>query len=218
MLRACHTLPRAGRDMKAAPGTSVGAMRPMANHRLAVLAWAAAALALAGAACGKNDDRPAVWTYVSAELFAPNCATASCHSRGSAVAGLDFSDPDRGYESLTGLKVWVPDPDGTIGGVCKTVADTLYCERDRPLVLAFNLSQSRVVNMLRARAAPRMPPDRPMSEADIALVESWILDGARETPGGAPAGLPPQGDGGVDGSPVVDSGGVDGGTPDASSD
>ena len=222
MLRACHTLPRAGRDMKAAPGPFVGAMRPMSNDRLAVLAWAAVALALAGAACGKNDDRPAVWTYVSADLLQPNCATASCHSRGRAVAGLDFSDPDRGYASLIGLKVWVPDPDGTIGGVCKTVGDTVYCERDRPLVLAFNPSQSRVVNMLRARAAPRMPPDRPMSEPDIALVESWILDGARETPGGAPAGLPPQGDGGVDagadGSPGVDSGGVDGGTLDGNSD
>ncbi len=38
---------------------------------------------------------------------------------------------------------------------------------------------SRVVNMLRARDAPRMPPDRPLPEDDIRLVERWILNGAR---------------------------------------
>lgn len=214
MLRACHTGARARRDIEAAPGAPVGPMRPSSNHRLVALAAAAIALALAGAACGDTDDRPAVWTYVSAELFQPNCATASCHSRGRAVAGLDFSDPDRGYASLTALKVWVADPDGTVGGDCKTVGAAVYCERDRPLVLAFNPSQSRVVNMLRARAAPRMPPDRPLPEADIALVETWILDGARETPGGAPAGVSPQdggGTGGVDaGSGTSDGGSLDG--------
>ena len=193
--------------MKAAPGASVGPMRRISNHRFVALARATIALMLAGAACSRTDDRPAVWTYVSAELFQPSCATASCHSRGRAVAGVDFSDPDRGYESLTGLKIWIPDPAGTIGGDCKTVGATVYCERDRPLVLAFNPEQSRVVNMLRARAAPRMPPDRPLPEADIQLIETWILDGARETPGGAPAGSQNQDAGGPDGAGVADGAG-----------
>ena len=43
---------------------------------------------------------------------------------------------------------------------------------------------SRVVNMLRARNAPRMPPDRPLPEPDIELVERWILNGAFEYQGG----------------------------------
>ena len=34
--------------------------------------------------------------------------------------------------------------------------------------------------MLRARNAPRMPPDCPLPEADIELVERWILNGAPE--------------------------------------
>lgn len=170
-----------------------------------------ACVALGGASCAKADDRPAVWTYISAELFQPNCATASCHSSGRAVSGLDFSDPGRGYQSLTGLKVWIPDPNGTIGGDCLTVDGTVYCERDRVLVVAFDPSQSRLVNMLRARGAPRMPPDRPLPEADIALVESWILDGARQTPGGPPAGSPPPGDAGAD---AID-GGHDGAGGDA---
>jgi len=169
----------------------------------------AVATMLVGAACAKTDDRPAVWTYISAELFQPNCATASCHSRAVAVAGLDFSDPGRGYKSLTGLHVWIPDPTGSIGGACTVVDGTNYCYRDRPIVIAFDPSQSRLVNMLRARSAPRMPPDRPLPEVDIELVESWILDGARETPGGAPAGQTPD-DGGVTGA--GGSGGPDGGS------
>ena len=153
-------------------------MRSSSSRRRSPLIVAVATMLL-GAACAKTDDRPAVWTYISAELFQPNCATASCHSRGVAVAGLDFSDPGRGYKSLTGLHVWIPDPNGTIGGDCMVVDGTNYCYRDRPIVVAFDPSQSRLVNMLRARSAPRMPPDRPLAEVDIELVESWILDGAR---------------------------------------
>jgi hypothetical protein len=193
-------------------------MPPISTHRFVAFARPALAVALVlvGVACGRTDDRPAVWTYVSAELFQPNCATASCHSRAVAVAGLDFSDADRGYRSLTALHVWVPDPDGTIGGDCKTVDATVYCERERPLLLAFNPSQSRVVYMLRAHAAPRMPPDRPLPEPDIQLVEAWILDGARATVGGAPAGVTAR-DGGaveaaggnIDGASIDGDGGSD---------
>jgi len=62
--------------------------------------------------CSATDDRSASWEYISPALFQPNCATASCHSRATAVAGLDFSDADRGYTSLTGLVVLVGDPTG----------------------------------------------------------------------------------------------------------
>ena len=56
---------------------------------------------------------------------------------------------------------------------------TVVCQRGfRPLVTPFNAEQSRIVNMLRARGAARMPPDRPLPEADIQLVEKWIRNGA----------------------------------------
>jgi len=45
-------------------------------------------------------------------------------------------------------------------------------------VTPFDPAGSRLVNMLSARDAPRMPPDRPLTEVDIRLVERWILDGA----------------------------------------
>lgn len=135
--------------------------------------------ALVGTACGQVDDpRPAAWEYLSPRLFQPNCATSSCHSRAAAVSGLDFSDPDRGYTSLTGLKVWIVDPQGRKN--CLPMEGQTVCQRDfRPMVTPFDPAQSRLVHMLRARGASRMPPDRPLPEADIQLVERWILNGAR---------------------------------------
>ncbi len=140
-------------------------------------------LLLAG--CGSTDTRPAEWDFISPALFEPSCATSSCHSPAAAVSGLDFSSPDTGYKSLTALWSWeVIQPDAAApGGVaCSMVNGTLVCEQQlRPLVTPFDPDGSRVINMLRARDAPRMPPDRPLPEADIRLVERWVLNGACRT-------------------------------------
>jgi hypothetical protein len=132
--------------------------------------------------CSHVDDRPAEWDYISPAIFQPNCATTSCHSPAAAVAGLDFSTPANGYASLTRLWTWVPYPAdaGPPSGLnCATENGTLVCEEmERPLVTPYDPASSRVVNMLRARDAPRMPPDRPLPELDIELVERWILNGA----------------------------------------
>jgi hypothetical protein len=157
-----------------------------------------ALLALLLAGCGGEDHRPAQWEYISPMILQPNCATVSCHSRAAAVAGLDFSDPARGYISLTKLKVWIVDPAGGEG--CRPAAGTMVCQRNaRPLVTPFDPAQSRLVHLLRGRSAPRMPPDRPLPEVDVRLIESWILDGARETnrvpdaaPDGGDAGAVPE--------------------------
>jgi hypothetical protein len=103
----------------------------------------------------------------------------SCHSRAAAVAGLDFSDPERGYTSLTKLKVWIVDSAGTPENGCRNIMGNVVCQREfRPMVTPFNPEQSRIVNMMRARNAARMPPDRPLPEASIALIERWIRNGA----------------------------------------
>ncbi len=141
------------------------------------------AVAAAGCAgCGGADSRPAVWGFISPEIFQPNCATTSCHSPAAAVSGLDFSTAASGYTSLTGLWVWLVVPDGgavPAGVPCETMNGTLTCEQMlRPLVTPFDPEGSTLVNSLRARNLPRMPPDRPLSEADIELVERWILNGA----------------------------------------
>ena len=138
-------------------------------------------LALAGG-CGGRDERPPAWDYISPAILQPNCATVSCHSRAQAAAGLDFSDPDRGYKSLTQLWVWVVDPNGTPESGCRKVDGRVVCQRPhRPMVTPYNPAQSRLVQLLRGHAAPRMPPDRPLFEADVALIERWIELGAERT-------------------------------------
>lgn len=163
--------------------------------------WGAIVLTGAVAGCGQ-DNRPATWEYVSPIIFQPNCATASCHSPAAAVSGLDFSDPDRGYVSLAQLWVWIVDPTGTPDNGCMVMRGTNVCQRNqRPLVVPFVPSQSGVVNALRAQGAPRMPPDRPLAEGDIELVERWILGGAPKVAGGPPAGSAP-----MDAGPPSDGG------------
>jgi hypothetical protein len=131
--------------------------------------------------CG-SPNRPATWAYISPVIMQPNCASQSCHSPGVAAAGLDFSDPDVGYSSLTRLWVWIVDPSKKGEAGCEQRAGTTVCEEPfRPLVTPYDPAQSRLINLLRGRNAPRMPPDRPLDEADIELVEDWILDGAKKT-------------------------------------
>jgi hypothetical protein len=181
MLRRCHTVAR---------GVELYTGRLPHN----ALPGVGLAVALSVAGCTDVDDRATAWGYLSPAIFQPTCATPSCHSRGAAVSGLDFSDPDRGYASLTALTVRIEQPPAADGG---TTGDGGTVTVPRQLVTAFSPGQSRVIDMLRARGAPRMPPDLPLTEADIALIEAWILDGARRTPAGAPAGV--ASDGGADG-------------------
>jgi len=168
-----------------------------------LLAVGAGVLVLAG--CGDSlDKRPAVWEYIAPAILAPNCATSSCHSRGAAAAGLDFSDPERGYVSLLGLWVWIVDPTGTASNNCKKVDDQVVCQRAfRPMVTPHNPTASRLVHMLRARGADRMPPDRPLPEADIALIEKWIALGAMKDGKPPPPLAAERADGG---SPATDGG------------
>jgi hypothetical protein len=154
-------------------------------HRLTRAAALLAASLVTSAGCGQ-DNRPAEWAYISPAIFQPNCATTSCHGPAAAVSGLDFSTPANGYASLTRLWVWVVFPaDAGVspapGTPCAIESGTSVCEEmERPLVTPYDPAGSRLVNMLRARNAPRMPPDRPLPEADIELVERWILNGAPE--------------------------------------
>ena len=167
-----------------------------------------AALAVVGTAGCSGDSRPAEWGYISPVIMEPNCATASCHSQAAAVSGLDFSDADRGYKSLTSLWVWVPNPNANDKQTlnCGVADGVPVCEEHfRPLVTPYVPDESRLVNVLRGRGAPRMPPDRPLDEADIRLIEQWILDGAKRNnsePAAVDAGLSDaSSDGSIDAAP-----------------
>lgn len=125
---------------------------PMTPPRLAWVAAAAAALALAAAGCnGATDDRPARWSFISATIMEPSCATVNCHSAITHQSGVDLSARDVGYQSL------VP---------------TFFVFPGDP-------QNSPVVNLMNAQGSIRMPPDNPLPEADIVLIEKWIADGAQ---------------------------------------
>jgi hypothetical protein len=107
-------------------------------------------IAIALVAGCTETERPTSWSYVHATLIVPNCATASCHSREAAVAGLAFDDPDEAYDALIERRYVVPG-DAT----------------------------SPLLQLLRADERPRMPPDAPLPRADVDLVEAWIVRGAQ---------------------------------------
>lgn len=62
---------------------------------------------------------------------------------------------------------------------------------DRVRVVPGNPGASELVRRIRGQARPRMPFDGPpyLAEAEIALIEQWIADGARDS-AGTPAAIP----------------------------
>ena len=130
---------------------------PMLSPRLACLAVvAAAALSIVVSGCnGTTDDRPATWSFISATITEPSCATVNCHSAITHQGGVDLSARQIGYETL----------------VTNINGPTYYVYPGYP-------QYSPIVNLMNAEGSIRMPPDNPLPQADIQLIESWIRDGA----------------------------------------
>ena len=128
----------------------------------AALALALTLAALSGG-CDTVDDRPASWSYLHTAVIAPACATAGCHSAASAVAGLDLSTRTGAFNLLTGRICGAPpgptDPPGNF-------------------VFAGSPERSKLVHLLRGDDVRGMPPDQPLADVEIELVERWILEGA----------------------------------------
>jgi hypothetical protein len=112
---------------------------------------ARALICLACAACGSDvDDRPATFSYIQAAILVPNCATSGCHSAQAQVGGINFEERDQSHGYL-------------------------LLER---FVLPGQLHNSPLLKLLRGREIWKMPPDQTLPEADIQLIERWILAGA----------------------------------------
>jgi hypothetical protein len=126
---------------------------PMLPSRLAGLA--AILLALAGGCGSATDDRPPKWSFISATIIEPSCATVNCHSAITHQGGVDLSARDIGYQTLV----------KNSGGL------TYYVYPGLP-------QSSSLLTLLNAVGSTRMPPDNPLSEADIQLIVKWISDGA----------------------------------------
>lgn len=115
------------------------------------------------AACAESDERPASWRYVHAAIIAPGCATAGCHSTLAATAAIDLSSAEGAYTFLTGRICGEPVGPGS--------PPRNYVDPGSP-------AYSQLVYQLRGIGRRRMPPDVPLPEVEIALVERWIEEGA----------------------------------------
>jgi hypothetical protein len=115
-----------------------------------------AALALASfSGCGTStDDRPAQWSYIYPAIIEPSCATASCHSKFTDRAGVDFSNEDEAWYQLNCRHFVVPGTGGS--------------------------PSSELIRRLTAQGGPRMPPDFALPAADINLIARWIEAGATD--------------------------------------
>ncbi len=116
--------------------------------RLAALS--AVAALLAGGCLGSTDDRPAKWSFISAMITEPSCATVNCHSQISQRAGVDLHAREIGYYTLKNGFYVIPN----------------------------DSADSSLIYLLNASGSLRMPPDNPLPTADVVLIEKWIDDGA----------------------------------------
>jgi hypothetical protein len=129
--------------------------------RSALLGSALLGLAVGASGCGKaTDDRPATWTFISTAILEPSCATANCHSALAQRASVDLSTRATGYHSLVDRKF-----------VISQAADPIAPADDR-------VARSPVIHLMHAEGNLRMPPDMPLPEIDIQLIENWIRAGA----------------------------------------
>lgn len=114
-------------------------------------------------ACDGFEERPAAWSYIHAAIISPTCATASCHSNAGSLAGLDLSTRESAYVFLVGRTCDAPPHPGDAPG---------------NFVFPYDPERSRLTYLLRGDETTVMPPDVPLPEVEIALIERWILDGA----------------------------------------
>ncbi|MBK7538459.1 MAG: hypothetical protein IPI49_24455 [Myxococcales bacterium] len=149
-----------------APGQAKRALAALtaasaAASAAALAAALPAALALGG--CDAPSERSASWAYVHAAILRPACSTSSCHGNASSAAGIDLSTPSAAYSYLLGRPCDAPEhPQDAAGNY----------------VFPFQPERSRLLYLLRGNRTTIMPPDSPLPDSEIAIIERWILDGA----------------------------------------
>jgi hypothetical protein len=115
----------------------------------------------ASAGCGGTEDtRPALWSYISAAIIQPSCATANCHSKLAQRSGVELAGIRSGYDSL------MPIPMVTLANPQKR------------FVIAGKPEDSALIALIRGQGNRRMPPDFALPNDDIDLIAAWITDGA----------------------------------------
>lgn len=118
---------------------------------------------LAAASCDDAADRSASFAYIHASIIRPSCTSAACHSKLGSQAGVDLSTPAAAYLLLTGRGCDAPDVAGT--------PPANFVRPGHP-------ESSELVYLLRGEGGSIMPPDVPLPDVEIEIVERWILEGA----------------------------------------
>ncbi len=119
------------------------------------------AILLAG--CDAANDRAARWPYVHAAIVRPSCTSSNCHSKLGSQGGVDLSTSDAAYVLFTGRVCGAPDHPGAPPG---------------NFVRPGHPESSELMHLLRGDGGAIMPPDSPLPDVEIDLVERWILEGA----------------------------------------
>lgn len=118
--------------------------------------------ALFAGACGATDDRPRTLAYITDTILAPTCASAECHSAFKRQVGDQFDTVDATRRSIVSNGLVLPDnvadPSGSL------------------LIQSLTVGAASILSP--GSGNVRMPYDAPMPDADIALIEAWIADGA----------------------------------------
>ncbi len=122
-----------------------------------------ALLGAATAGCDDVDDRPASFSFIHTTVIRSSCATANCHSDLASTAGLRFDTVEGAYLGLTGRVCESSGPPG------EPASSIVYPGRPE---------SSKLMYMLRGTELRRMPPDTPLPDVQIDLIEQWILEGA----------------------------------------
>ncbi|MBL0216642.1 MAG: hypothetical protein IPQ07_22510 [Myxococcales bacterium] len=111
--------------------------------------FACLALAVGLTACGTTpDERPVTIEVVALSILAPTCGQVQCHSTSTHLEGYAF-------DTLAASKV-------ALGR----------------LVNKSNLKRSKLLTVIGPDAEELMPPDAPLAEEDIALIQAWVDAGA----------------------------------------
>ncbi len=121
-----------------------------------------AVLFVALAACA-SEERPARWSYIHTAIIRPSCTTGGCHSALTGLAGVNLATRDGAYTILTGRICGEDVPNGS---------------PPRNYVESFNAAGSQLIHQLRGDNRDVMPPDTPLPDTEIELVERWIDEGA----------------------------------------
>lgn len=115
-----------------------------------------------------QDDRPATFEFITQAILKPSCGTAECHSAMKAEKGDVFDSVAGARETMT-----VTHTDLVFKCEQLEPAETFPCGND-----ALNLSYLYKVIDDRDNEGNRMPLDQALSNKDIVLIRSWILDDA----------------------------------------